>query len=167
VAVTGAAASWWLCCGGSRERRRRPGWAFRGRAEWIAPTRPGDGGTPSVLTWAPAAYLQAALGRPGRRVAVGTQQRPDLGEPLIENVGGPVPDREHPTAFRWWAILGLAEPDLAATELPALGCVRVDTGVFEERMQLRLRERPLLRIGLVVLDVERSESFRVAGRLVA
>src|SRR5712691_6571322 len=41
-----------------------------------------------------------ALGGPGGRVAVGAEQRADLGEPLVEDVGGPVEDGQHAAPLR-------------------------------------------------------------------
>lgn len=72
-----------------------------------------------------AADPQSALGGPGRRVVVGAEQRADLGEPLVQDIRCPVEDGQHPAAFGRRALLGLAEPDLAAAVLAELAAVRV------------------------------------------
>src|SRR6266566_9792569 len=41
---------------------------------------------------------RSALRRPGRRVVAGAEQRADLGEPLIQDVGCPVPHGQHAAA---------------------------------------------------------------------
>src|ERR1035437_6040018 len=72
-----------------------------------------------------AADSRAALGGPGGRVAVGAEQRADLGEPLVEDVRGPVEHGQDAAPPGRRSLLGLAEPDPAQAELAELGPVRV------------------------------------------
>ena len=61
---------------------------------------------------------------PGRGMFVDAEQRPDLTEPLLEDLARPRPHREHAAPLGRRAALGLAVPDIdhpVLAELRAVG----------------------------------------------